>query len=73
MCIALTEFTGLCGFRPQNETVEFLVNVPELAVLIGDIDLKNASPEAYPKLLKKAFTKLMNTPKEEISAKVDAS
>merc|ERR1711953_182887 len=72
MCIALTEFTGLCGFRPQNETVQFLLNVPELAVLIGDIDLKNASPEVYPKLLKNAFTKLMNTPKEEISAKANA-
>ena len=24
MCIALTEFTGLCGFRPQAEAAQFV-------------------------------------------------
>lgn len=36
MCVALTDFTGLCGFRPARETVGFLASVPELAILLGE-------------------------------------
>ena len=35
MCIALTDFTGLCGFRPAEETAKFTNCVPELTHLIG--------------------------------------
>ena len=56
MCVALTDFTGLCGFRPARETVGFLNSVPELAILLGEkagqmIAAKDDSIE-YPKGLK---------------------
>ena len=71
MCIALTEFTGLCGFRPQNETLGFVNSIPELKELIGDVDL--SSEESYPDNLKKAFTNLMQNSKDTIIEKVGPS
>ena len=68
MCIALTEFTGLCGFRPQNETLGFVNSIPELKELIGDVDL--SSVEGYSDNLKKAFTNLMQNSKDTIIEKV---
>ena len=68
MCIALTEFTGLCGFRPQNETLGFVNSIPELKELIGDVDL--STEEGYSNNLKKAFTNLMQNPKDTIIEKV---
>ncbi|KAJ0028936.1 hypothetical protein NQD34_003933 [Periophthalmus magnuspinnatus] len=35
MAIALTPFTGLCGFRPVTEILDFLSEVPELLALVG--------------------------------------
>ncbi|XP_072290927.1 mannose-6-phosphate isomerase isoform X1 [Eucyclogobius newberryi] len=35
MAIALTPFTGLCGFRPVSEILDFLSEVPELLALVG--------------------------------------
>jgi len=71
MCIALTEFTGLCGFRPQNETLGFVNSIPELKELIGDVDL--SSVEGYSDNLKKAFTNLMQNSKDTIIEKVGFS
>ena len=71
MCIALTEFTGLCGFRPQNETLGFVNSIPELKELIGDVDL--SSEESYSDNLKKAFTNLMQNSKDTIIEKVGPS
>ena len=71
MCIALTEFTGLCGFRPQAETVEFVKNIPELASLLNGVEL-NVDAAAYPAALKQAFTNLMETKKETIVEKVNS-
>ena len=68
MCIALTEFTGLCGFRPQKETLGFVNSIPELKELIGDVDL--SSVEGYSDNLKKAFTNLMQNSKDTIIEKV---
>lgn len=68
MCIALTEFTGLCGFRPQNETLGFVNSIPELKELIGNVDL--SSEECYSDNLKKAFTNLMQNSKDTIIEKV---
>lgn len=70
MCIALTEFTGLCGFRPQNETLGFVNSIPELKELIGNIDL--SSEEGYSDNLKKAFTNLMQHSKDTIIEKANA-
>ena len=71
MCIALTEFTGLCGFRPQNETLGFVNSIPELKELIGDVDL--STEEGYSTNLKKAFTNLMQNSKETIIEKVGST
>ena len=71
MCIALTEFTGLCGFRPQNETLGFVNSIPELKELIGDVDL--SAEEGYSTNLKKAFTNLMQNSKETIIEKVGST
>ena len=68
MCIALTEFTGLCGFRPQDETLGFVNSIPELKELIGDVDL--SSEKGYSDNLKKAFTNLMQNSKDTIIEKV---
>lgn len=35
MAIALTEFSGFCGFRPLDQISEFLTTVPEFAAVIG--------------------------------------
>lgn len=35
MAIALTPFRGLCGFRPVQEILDFLSDVPELLELVG--------------------------------------
>merc|ERR1712037_24664 len=74
MCVALTDFTGLCGFRPGRETVGFLASVPELAILLGEkagrmIAAKD-DPVEYAKALKSGFSALMNLPKDLISAQV---
>lgn len=36
MAIALTEFSGFCGFRPLEEIVSYLDNVPEFAAVVGN-------------------------------------
>lgn len=36
MAIALTDFEGLCGFRPPTEIVHFLQNVHALRTFVGD-------------------------------------
>ncbi|KAM6937556.1 mannose-6-phosphate isomerase [Xenentodon cancila] len=36
MAIALTRFQGLCGFRPVEEVLDFLQNVPEFRALVGE-------------------------------------
>ncbi|XP_078712792.1 mannose-6-phosphate isomerase [Lampetra fluviatilis] len=36
MAIALTPFEGLCGFRPTQEILDFLHNVPELRAVVGE-------------------------------------
>ncbi|XP_045200418.2 mannose-6-phosphate isomerase-like [Mercenaria mercenaria] len=35
MAIALTDFTGLCGFRPIAEIAQFIKEIPELKAVIG--------------------------------------
>lgn len=36
MAIALTDFSGFCGFRPLPQIVNFLKTVPEFAAVVGD-------------------------------------
>jgi len=35
MAIAITPFSGFCGFRPLNQISQYLENVPEFAAVIG--------------------------------------
>merc|ERR1711970_69005 len=71
MCVALTKFTGLCGFRPQHETCAFVNAIPELAALLGDAKL-DVDGDVYPGELKKAFSALMNTEKSVITEAVNS-
>ena len=79
MCIALTDFTGMCGFRPPNETANFVRIIPELVALIGHQTAENLQTAArstdkseYPKVLKEAFGNLMRSEKSDVQAKVSA-
>lgn len=71
MAIALTEFTGLCGFRRPREILEYLSTYPELSKIIGDVvasefkmnsisDVDEIQREAYRKL----FQAFMSTSDE---------
>ncbi|XP_029431543.1 mannose-6-phosphate isomerase isoform X2 [Rhinatrema bivittatum] len=72
MAIALTPFEGMCGFRPVQEIVAFLKNVPELYALIGNVAAEQLerSVEAEPDLrgisiaLRTCFTKMMKSEKK---------
>jgi mannose-6-phosphate isomerase len=35
MAVALTPFSGFCGFRPPSEIASFLTTVPEFASILG--------------------------------------
>jgi mannose-6-phosphate isomerase len=84
MTIAITPFTGLCGFRPLSEVAHFVKTVPALRKLLGDSqatafttamagkELNEIETEsevtASKKVLKETFNVLMNSSKESISA-----
>ncbi len=71
MAIALTEFEGLCGFRPLSEIQGFLQSIPELSSVIGAAaskDLIKATQKDYADALKAAFTNLMEAPKDAVSS-----
>lgn len=36
MAVALTDFSGFCGFRPLPQIVEYLKTVPEFTAVVGD-------------------------------------
>ncbi|KAI9694815.1 MAG: Mannose-6-phosphate isomerase [Bathelium mastoideum] len=73
MTIAITPFTGLCGFRPLAEISHFLSNIPTLRSLVGEDSAKNfeqtvggSDETANKKSLQQAFTALMETPPEKL-------
>lgn len=66
MTIALTDFRGLCGFRPISELAQFVKDIEELREVIGaenakKIDISSSSKEAelQNEALRCAFTSLM--------------
>lgn len=75
MTIALTPFSGFCGFRPLVEIAHFLTTVPELRALVGETTAKDflstvkgnesssdqAQIRSNKAALQKAFTSLMKT------------
>ncbi|KAI8943153.1 Mannose-6-phosphate isomerase [Plenodomus lindquistii] len=82
MTIAVTPFDGLCGFRPLAEITHFLQTVPSFRKLVGEEEAKNFENtvkgketsdkeedlQANKKALQSAFTKVMNTSKEDLAS-----
>ncbi|XP_073798400.1 mannose-6-phosphate isomerase isoform X2 [Danio rerio] len=69
MAIALTQFEGLCGFRPMEEILGFLKNVPEFRALVGneaseELQSADGNPHRTSLALKKCFTRMMNCEKK---------
>uniref|UniRef100_A0A8C2K9E6 Mannose-6-phosphate isomerase n=1 Tax=Cyprinus carpio TaxID=7962 RepID=A0A8C2K9E6_CYPCA len=69
MAIALTQFEGLCGFRPMDEILGFLKNVPEFRALVGneaaeELQSADGDPGRTSLALKKCFTRMMNCEKK---------
>jgi mannose-6-phosphate isomerase len=79
MTIAITDFEGLCGFRPLNEISHFLSTVPALRQLLGEDEskdfestVKGSDETANKKALQSAFRKLMSSTKEGLEAATSA-
>ncbi|KAK8102146.1 mannose-6-phosphate isomerase [Apiospora sp. TS-2023a] len=82
MTIAVTDFEGLCGFRPLAEIAHFLSAVPALRQLVGEDDAKafiatvrgqegddsSESTTQNKRALKSAFAALMKSEPQEITA-----
>uniref|UniRef100_A0A0A1XKP9 mannose-6-phosphate isomerase n=1 Tax=Zeugodacus cucurbitae TaxID=28588 RepID=A0A0A1XKP9_ZEUCU len=73
MAIALTPFTGLCGFRPLPEIRDILQNIEPLKALAvedsNDLKLLAANDESG---LRNCYRKLMNAEKNAIGECIDA-
>ncbi|KAJ1326211.1 mannose-6-phosphate isomerase [Microdochium nivale] len=81
MALAITDFEGLCGFRPLGEIAHFLSSVPALRELVGEDIAKsfiatvggqegNDNAEVTPQnkqALKEAFAALMKSSQDDIS------
>jgi len=61
IAVALTDFEGLCGFRPLSEIQNFLKTIPELKTAIGDKAdaLISAGESDYQGPLRDCFESLM--------------
>eukprot|EP00092_Neocalanus_flemingeri_P007266 GFUD01007846.1.p1 GENE.GFUD01007846.1~~GFUD01007846.1.p1 ORF type:complete len:415 (+),score=108.80 GFUD01007846.1:58-1302(+) len=61
IAVALTDFEGLCGFRPLSEIQNFLKTVPELKSAVGEKadTLISAGENNYQDALKDCFESLM--------------
>lgn len=82
MTIAITDFTGLCGFRPLAQIAKFLKSVDSLKNLIGSSKVDNftktvadkeeskeeSDVSSNKKALKELFTGLMESNKEDIAS-----
>ena len=73
MAIALTNFEGLCGFRPLKEIKSNLEYIAQLRHVVGE-DVANclldSTEDVYEMALKKCFTSLMQCDKMIINEKV---
>lgn len=80
MAVALTPFSGFCGFRPPSQIASFLSTVPEFSSIIGTslstsfqsrFSPSSSPSEADKKAgLKELFDALMNAPAEEVKIQV---
>lgn len=62
----MSEFQGLCGFRPLEEIAQHLSEIPELKAIVGEtaadmvVDGVSGDAKAQSKALKAAFEALMS-------------
>ncbi|XP_076064185.1 mannose phosphate isomerase [Oratosquilla oratoria] len=68
MTIALTPFQALCGFRPAEEIIKFLGEVPELRRVVGEENATNFCNKSCEQSLRACFASMMRASKETISA-----
>ncbi|KAI1276804.1 mannose-6-phosphate isomerase [Xylaria sp. FL0933] len=80
MAIAITDFEGLCGFRPLGEIAHFLASVPALRQLVGEDVSKgfigtvrgqegdDSSKGQNKRALRTAFSALMQSSPEEVAS-----
>uniref|UniRef100_A0A0K2V1E5 Mannose-6-phosphate isomerase n=1 Tax=Lepeophtheirus salmonis TaxID=72036 RepID=A0A0K2V1E5_LEPSM len=71
MALALTEFEGLCGFRPLGEIAKFLLNMDPLRNVVGEsnaVAIVNGNADA----LKDAFGALMQCEPETIKSQLSS-
>ena len=61
IAVALTQFEGLCGFRPLEEIQTFLRTVQELRAVTDHQSLLSASEEDYTTQLRQCFESLMTS------------
>ncbi|KDE07466.1 mannose-6-phosphate isomerase [Microbotryum lychnidis-dioicae p1A1 Lamole] len=81
MAVALTPFSGFCGFRRPSEIASFLSSIPELASVVGDKVAEsfrskfgdNASPSEEDKKagLKDLFSALMKADEANVKTQVE--
>jgi mannose-6-phosphate isomerase len=78
MACAVTDFEGLCGFRPLSELAEYLTSCPELRVLVSEpIALQVEAAVALDDVaqgiaLKQAFATVMSSASDVIKAQAEA-
>ncbi|KAI0868012.1 mannose-6-phosphate isomerase [Hypoxylon argillaceum] len=82
MAIAITDFEGLCGFRPLGEIAHFLTSIPSLRSLVGEevattfIDTvkgreTDGSPDGTTRnkhALRSAFSAMMQSSPEDVAS-----
>ncbi|KAF3058622.1 Mannose-6-phosphate isomerase [Daldinia childiae] len=82
MAIAITDFEGLCGFRPLGEIAHFLSSVPALRQLVGEdaakafiatvrgqeSDDSSESTTQNKRALQSAFAALMKSSQEDVAS-----
>uniref|UniRef100_A0A0K3C6T1 Mannose-6-phosphate isomerase n=1 Tax=Rhodotorula toruloides TaxID=5286 RepID=A0A0K3C6T1_RHOTO len=81
MAVALTDFSGFCGFRPPSEIASFLDSVPEFAAVVGESVASSfkskfgssSSPSEEDKKagLKEIFTPLMKAEDKLVQEQVE--
>ena len=73
IAVALTQFEGLCGFRPLEEIQTFLQTVPELRGAVAEHQsLLAATQQSYEQQLKEAFQSLMVCSPEVLKEQLQA-
>ncbi|XP_044727663.1 mannose-6-phosphate isomerase [Chrysoperla carnea] len=74
LAIALTQFEGLCGFRPISQIKEFIKEIPELKNVIGEElaeKLLQSTDENYTNILRECFHALMTCPEKKVESELN--